>query len=107
MTFWSLSIEPQDYNQDPFYDNRRSPAEHCLRERFNDHIDFKGLCCYSVFLNRVSCLKICQCFCSFHLVFHSGLKGSTNLVESMANGKETAAPDHFRRRHVLCARGPP
>eukprot|EP00913_Durusdinium_trenchii_P007007 g6591.t1 len=29
--------------EDPFYDNRRSPAEHCLRERFNDHIDFKGM----------------------------------------------------------------
>eukprot|EP00437_Effrenium_voratum_P006671 CAMPEP_0181436074 /NCGR_PEP_ID=MMETSP1110-20121109/20660_1 /TAXON_ID=174948 /ORGANISM="Symbiodinium sp., Strain CCMP421" /LENGTH=405 /DNA_ID=CAMNT_0023559627 /DNA_START=92 /DNA_END=1309 /DNA_ORIENTATION=- len=32
-----------DYNQDPWYDNRRSPAEHCLAERFNEEVDFKGL----------------------------------------------------------------
>ena len=32
----------EDYNQDPWYDNRRSPAEHCLAERFNEEVDFKG-----------------------------------------------------------------
>mmetsp|Transcript_32637 Transcript_32637/g.52513 ORF Transcript_32637/g.52513 Transcript_32637/m.52513 type:complete len:422 (-) Transcript_32637:186-1451(-) len=32
-----------DVDSDPWYDNRRAPAEHCLRERFNQAIDFKGL----------------------------------------------------------------
>mmetsp|Transcript_61649 Transcript_61649/g.137623 ORF Transcript_61649/g.137623 Transcript_61649/m.137623 type:complete len:411 (+) Transcript_61649:4-1236(+) len=32
-----------DFGKDPFFDNRRSPAEHCLTERFNTNITFPGL----------------------------------------------------------------
>ncbi|CAL1173930.1 unnamed protein product [Cladocopium goreaui] len=32
-----------DYNKDPWYDNRRSPAEHCLQERYNRNITFEGM----------------------------------------------------------------
>eukprot|EP00439_Symbiodinium_sp_Y106_P040659 s125_g5.t1 len=32
-----------DFGKDPFFDNRRSPAEHCLSERFNENITFSGL----------------------------------------------------------------
>lgn len=32
-----------DIPHDPWYDNRRVPAEHCLRERFNQHMDFPSL----------------------------------------------------------------
>lgn len=32
----------QDYAKDPWFDNRRSPAEHCLRERYNENITFEG-----------------------------------------------------------------
>merc|ERR1712096_571623 len=32
-----------DNPKDPFYDNRRSPAEHCLRDHYNESIDFKGM----------------------------------------------------------------
>eukprot|EP00435_Cladocopium_sp_Y103_P019494 s3290_g4.t1 len=32
-----------DYNKDPWYDNRRSPAEHCLQERYNTNITFEGM----------------------------------------------------------------
>lgn len=31
----------EDYAKDPWYDNRRLPAEYCLR-RFNEQIDFAG-----------------------------------------------------------------
>lgn len=32
-----------DFGKDPFFDDRRSPAEHCLSERFNENITFSGL----------------------------------------------------------------
>lgn len=32
-----------DIPHDPIYDNRRAPAEHCLKERFNDAIDFPNM----------------------------------------------------------------
>lgn len=32
-----------DIPKDPIYDNRRAPAEHCLKERFNDAIDFPSM----------------------------------------------------------------
>ena len=32
-----------DYAKDPWFDNRRSPAEHCLRERYNENITFEGM----------------------------------------------------------------
>lgn len=32
-----------DRPDDPWFDNRRAPAEHCLTEDFNDHIDFRAL----------------------------------------------------------------
>lgn len=32
-----------DIPHEPWYDNRRAPAEHCLRERYNTQIDFRGL----------------------------------------------------------------
>jgi acid ceramidase len=32
-----------DYGKDPIYDNRRSPAEHCLEDHYSQTIDFKGV----------------------------------------------------------------
>lgn len=32
-----------DYPKDPWYDNRRSPAEECLRTRYQENIDFEGM----------------------------------------------------------------
>ena len=51
----------EDYAKDPWFDNRRSPAEHCLRERYNENITFEGEAApKSVFLlgSRVVSLQV-------------------------------------------------
>ena len=50
----------QDYAKDPWFDNRRSPAEHCLRERYNENITFEGEAAQpnSVFLLVLQALQV-------------------------------------------------
>ena len=52
----------EDYAKDPWFDNRRSPAEHCLRERYNENITFEGEAApKSVFLLGSRCIFASLC----------------------------------------------
>lgn len=56
----------QDYAKDPWFDNRRSPAEHCLRERYNENITFEGeagAAKFGVLVGTASFTSLCMNAC--------------------------------------------